>query len=293
MFRYASSSQEDPVSTAMRRNLAAIVICAAAPIFATAQTPSTITVPSRVSWTRVRSGVDRAEVSLPGNGDAWRIRLILVRVDPSRTRASLIRSTRDDGTLGAWTVDSLPRGAIVGVNAGQFASGRPWGWLVRNGIEEQPPGVGPLSLAVVALADGRVHLVPYDSITSYRGRVRQAFQSYPTLLESGGLVPTEIRSPQNGVDIEHRDSRVALCELPDHRIVIALTRFEGLGGVLSELPFGPTIPEMSAIMISLGCSAAVSLDGGISGQLVIRDGKKIREWRGLRRVPLALVFFPR
>ncbi len=277
----------------MRRRLAATVICAVAAVTATAQTPSSIALPSRVSWTRVQSGVDRAQVSLPGNGGAWRIRLILVRVDPARTRASLVRSTRDYGSLGAWTVDSLPRGAIVGVNAGQFSSGHPWGWLVRNGVEEQPPGVGPLSLAVVALGDGRVRLLPYDSITSYRGRVMQAFQSYPTLLKSGGVVPTEIRSPQGRVDLEHRDSRVALCELPDHRLIIALTRFEGLGGVLSELPFGPTIPEMSAIMTSLGCSSAVSLDGGISGQLVLRDGKKVRQWRGLRRVPLALVFFPR
>jgi exopolysaccharide biosynthesis protein len=278
----------------MRRCLAATVLCAVASVAATAQTPASITLPSRVSWIRVTSGVDRAEVSLPGKGEAWSIRLILVRVDPSHTRATLIRSTRDNGTLGAWTVDSLPRNAIVGVNAGQFASGRPWGWLVRDGVEEQPPGIGPLSLAVVALADGRVHLVPYDSIIDYRGRVVQAFQSYPTLLESGGLVPLQIHSPEQGsLDLEHRDSRVALCELPDHRLIIALTRFEGLGGVLSELPFGPTIPEMSAIMLSLGCSAAVSLDGGISGQLVIREGKKNREWRGLRRVPLALAFFLR
>ena len=71
-----------------------------------------------------------------------------------------------------------------------------------------------------------------------------------------------------------------------------LTRFEGLRGMLSELPFGPTIPELAALMGALGCTKAVALDGGISGQLMVRSADRTRSWKGLRRVPLGLVFFP-
>ncbi len=247
---------------------------------------------SAVGWRRVNSGIDRAELRLSGNGEAWRIRVILVRVNPVRVRSGLVRMTTDGGTRGAWTVDSIPRSAILAVNAGQFSSGRPWGWIVRNGIEEQPPGFGPLSLAFIAMKDGSLRLISSDSIASYRERVSDAFQSYPTLLESGGRVPLELRAPDHGVDLEHRDSRVAICQLRDGRMMIALTRFEGLGGVLSQLPFGPTAPEMSAVMGALGCSSAVSLDGGISGQLALRERDGFRFWRGMRRVPLGLVFLP-
>ena len=175
----------------------------------------------------------------------------------------------------------------------EWRRSRPWGWIVRDGIEEQPPGFGPLSLAFISMKDGSLRLISPDSIASYRGRVSDAFQSYPTLLEPGGRVPLELRAQDRGVDLEHRDSRVAICQLRDGRMMIALTRFEGLGGVLSQLPFGPTAPEMSAVMGALGCSSAVSLDGGISGQLALRERDGFRFWRGMRRVPLGLVFLPR
>ena len=248
---------------------------------------------SAVRWRAVNSGIDRAVLRLSGYGEAWRIRVILVRVNPGLVQSGLVRMTTDGGTRGAWTVDSIPRSAILAVNAGQFWSGRPWGWLVRNGVEEQPPGFGPTSLAFIAMKDGSLRLIPPDSIASYRGRVSDAFQSYPTLLESGGRVPLALRAQGRGVDLEHRDSRVAICQLGDGRMMIALTRFEGLNGVLSQLPFGPTAPEMSAVMGALGCSSAVSLDGGISGQLAVRERDGSRYWRGMRRVPLGLVFLPR
>jgi hypothetical protein len=38
----------------------------------------------------------------------------------------------------------------------------------------------------------------------------------------------------------------------------------------------------------------VMLDGGLSGQLLVREaGGGEREWKGLRRVPLGLVAVPR
>ncbi|CAN5688647.1 hypothetical protein BH24GEM1_BH24GEM1_19390 [soil metagenome] len=77
-------------------------------------------------------------------------------------------------------------------------------------------------------------------------------------------------------------------------MLVAVTRFEGLGGALSNLPFGLTTPEMAALMGALGCRRAMLLDGGISSQLLLRlpDGET-RAWRGLRQVPLGLVALPR
>jgi exopolysaccharide biosynthesis protein len=53
---------------------------------------------------------------------------------------------------------------------------------------------------------------------------------------------------------------------------------------------------MAALMGALGCRDAVLLDGGISGQLLLRGpsaGRDAQAWRGIRRVPLGLVALPR
>jgi exopolysaccharide biosynthesis protein len=142
---------------------------------------------------------------------------------------------------------------------------------------------------------GTVRLVPPDSIATVRaqGTVRDAFQSYPALLIGDGDVPGALRRKGSGVDLEHRDARLALGVGRDGHVVIAMTRFEGLGGVLSNLPFGLTTPEMAALMGALGCRQAMLLDGGISSQLQLRgtDGS-VHRWAGLRRVPLALLVLP-
>ena len=243
----------------------------------------------------MRTGVDYSEIHLAGSGEAWRTRAILVRIDPRVITPQLITITRDAGTLGGWSIDSASSSAVVALNAGQFKAGTPWGWLVRNGVEESQPGTGPLSMAVVEEQGRGLRLLSIDSVAAIRsrGKVISAFQSYPTLLESGGLVPLALQKADGGVDIEHRDSRLAIGELRDGRIIIVLTRFEALGGALSELPFGPTIPEMSALMGALGCTKAVALDGGISGQMMVRLSNGTKSWKGLRRVPLGLVFFSR
>jgi exopolysaccharide biosynthesis protein len=147
-------------------------------------------------------------------------------------------------------------------------------------------------MVVVEEQGGGLRLLGVDSVAVVRsrGKVISAFQSYPTLLESGGAVPLALQKEDGGVDVDHRDSRLAIGELRDGRIIIALTRFEALGGALSELPFGPTIPEMSALMGALGCTKAVALDGGISGQMMVKLRSGPLSWRGLRRVPLGLVF---
>ncbi|HET9982971.1 MAG TPA: phosphodiester glycosidase family protein [Longimicrobiales bacterium] len=249
-----------------------------------------------VRWHAARPGLESARLDLSGDGVAWRVAVLLVCLDPRRFDLRLAEATRDDDTRGAWTVDSLPAGAALALNAGQFDAGRPWGWLVRDARELQPPGVGPLSSAFVVDTSGAARLVPPDSIPRLRGdpAVRQAFQSYPTLLTGDGEIPEPLRAESRGVDLRHRDSRLGACELRDGRILFALTRFAGLGEALAQLPFGPTTPEMAAVMGALGCRRAVLLDGGLSGQLALRRARgDVVRWDGLRAVPLALVAFPR
>lgn len=100
--------------------------------------------------------------------------------------------------------------------------------------------------------------------------------------------------PGLGVDLVHRDTRLALGIQYDGRLVLALTRFDGLGEAAGQLPIGPTTPEMAALMGALGCRRAVLLDGGLSAQLAVRsDAGSLQRWQGLRRVPLGVVVVER
>jgi exopolysaccharide biosynthesis protein len=51
---------------------------------------------------------------------------------------------------------------------------------------------------------------------------------------------------------------------------------------------------MARVMRALGCRDAILLDGGISGQLMVRrEGGAVQTWAGIRSVPLGLVALPR
>jgi hypothetical protein len=213
-------------------------------------------------WRPVRAGVEVASLDLTGSGEAWRIRAIIARIEPERLRFRLDLPPR---RRAAWNIEALGDDAIVACNAGQFREQGPWGWIVRDGKEVQAPGRGPLVMAVVVDSGGGVRLVSSDSVAALRaaGRTETAFQSYPALLQ--GL-------------------------LPDGSLLLVLTRFHGLGGVLSPMPVGLTIPETAALMGALGARRAVALDGGTSGQLLVRDEAGIAEmWTGWRKVPLGFV----
>jgi exopolysaccharide biosynthesis protein len=96
------------------------------------------------------------------------------------------------------------------------------------------------------------------------------------------------------VSLTHRDTRLALGQTRDGRLLIALTRYDAVGEMAGGFPVGPTTPEMAAIMGALGAADAVMLDGGISAQLLLREGTgKTLRWPGLRKVPLALIVSPR
>ncbi|HUR95165.1 MAG TPA: phosphodiester glycosidase family protein [Gemmatimonadales bacterium] len=246
----------------------------------------------RIVWRPGASGIEWGELQLRGASEAWRTRLVVVRVDPRRVALSL-----DAAFLGerSWTIRDAGEDAVLALDAGQFRQSLPWGWVVSGGREVLRPQYAPLAGAVVVDAAGGVRIVAPDSVAveRARGTAREAFQSYPMLLENG-VVPTPLRSGGRGVDLAHRDARLALCTAAGGRILIGLTRFDVLGETMGRVPFGLTTPEMAAVMGGLGCRHALLLDGGISGQMLVRgaDGPA-RTWPGTRGVPLGVVGRPR
>ena len=213
-------------------------------------------------------------------------------MDPRRVALSLAPAFMDER---GWTVRDADENASLALDAGQFRGSLPWGWVLTGGKEILPPQHAPLAGAVVVDADGRVRIVSPDSVAAERTRgiAREAFQSYPMLLV-GGVVPEPLSRPGLGVDLGHRDGRLALGTLEDGRVIVALTRFDALGETLGRVPFGLTSPEMAAVMGALGCRQALLLDGGISGQLLVRDASgESRSWPSSRRVPLGLIGRPR
>jgi len=245
----------------------------------------------RVTWRPGSDGVEWGELQLRGASEAWRTQVVVARIDPRRVALSLAAAFDADQD---WAVGDAEGGVAVALGAGQFRGSLPWGWVVHGGRQLLAPRYAPLAGAVVVDWSCGVRVVPPDAIRTEhaRGTAREAFQSYPMLLHDGA-VPAPLREPGRGVDLGHRDARLALGTLPDGRVVIALTRFDALGGVLGRIPFGLTSPEMAAVMGALGCREALLLDGGISGQLLLRDEDgTTRVWPGIRRVPLGLVGRP-
>jgi exopolysaccharide biosynthesis protein len=247
----------------------------------------------RVEWLSAEAGLERAILEVAGGGEGWRTRVIAVRIDPMRFTFRL--RARLNGVEPAWSVERAPAAAVVAVNAGQFNGITPWGWLVMAGEEVRPPGNGPLSTAITWDRAGRMHWLRPDEIEPRRvtGEIVEAFQSYPTLIDHRGEIPRQIREAGLGVDVEHRDARLAIGATLDGRAVVALTRFNGFGPLSPAVPLGLNLSEMASVMRRLGCTRAVSLDGGVSAQLLTREHGRTLVWRGWRRVPLGLVAEPR
>ena len=248
-----------------------------------------------LSWRALGEGVRWATLDLAGAGPSWRTELIVVQVDPRRVRLSLEMGLSPEDGRPAWGLDRAPNQALVALNAGQFLLTMPWGWLVMDGVQRLAPGVGPLSTAMAVDTSGAVRWIPGDSLAAPPPGIVNAFQSYPTLLASDGALPAALRAPGRGVDLAHRDARLAIGGTRDGDLLFVMTRFAALGPAAQTVPVGPTTPEMAAILGALGASDAVMLDGGISAQMLLRDPASGRRWRwpGWRRVPLALIVSPR
>lgn len=244
-------------------------------------------------WKPVAPGVWQQGIMMAVEGPLAPFRAHVVRIDPSRVHFALDSATRDYGTKGAWTSEKLPPDAALAVNTGQFIGGVNWGWVVHNGTETGAPGSGTLAMSFVVDSAGFAALLTPGELAAARGHVRFAFQSYPMLLAQGSL-PWELQAPGRGVNLQHRDSRLAICTTADGSVIIALTRFTSLGATGETIPWGPTVVEMAEFMRSLGCLRAMMLDGGISSQMSLRyaDGS-VRHWSNWRKVPLGLVVRPR
>ena len=213
----------------------------------------------------------------------------MVRLDPRRVGLALDTAFADGSA--AWSLDRVGPRAVAAVNAGQFVRSMPWGWVMLDGRQFLRPSIAPLVSTLTISAAGAVRLV-HATVPDSAG-VRWAFQSYPTLLNAGA-VPQPLREAGCGVDVVHRDARLALGLDGDGRLLIAMTRFDAIGGAFDRVPFGLTTPEMAAVMGALGAVDAVLLDGGISAQLLVRDeAGAAHRWPGVRTVPLALVAYPR
>jgi phosphodiester glycosidase len=238
-------------------------------------------------WRHAAPGASWSEARLSGPGEAWRIRLIVARLDPWKLRFQL-------DTAAPWSIERVPESALLAINAGQFANGIAWGWAVTDGRLRGLAGSGALSVGVAFDSSGAVRWLAPEALRDPRAQrgVTAGFQSYPRLL-ADGVVPLALRESGRGVDLAHRDARAALGQTEDGSVLVVLTRFDGAGGALGFVPFGLTVPEMAAIMESLGARNAVLLDGGISSQLLIREEGRVRRWRGLRKVPLGLLVVPR
>jgi hypothetical protein len=244
----------------------------------------------RVAWKRVAAGVEWSEIVLAGSGEAWRTRVIVARVDPRQVRLRLDTAFSRGGAA-RWTIDRARPADVFAINAGQFLQSMPWGQVVLGGSQWLGAGRGPLASTVAIDSSGAVSLVHARGVDARR--TSWAFQSYPTLLREG-TVPVELQEAGRGIDVEHRDARAAIGVMADGRVLVALTRFDALGATLGFVPFGLTVPEMAAVMGVLGARDAVMLDGGISGQLLLRDANgTTHAWHGSRNVPLALVGAPR
>lgn len=250
------------------------------------------------AWRPGPPGLEWAEVELHGTGEARRIRVVTVRLDPARFRLSLENGMAPGGYQHVWTLELAPASAALAVNAGMFGGDGAWGWVVHEGIEYRPPRRGPLARAVIIDSTGTVHLVDDPGVDALRAAagtagVREAFQSYPLLLEDGGRLPTMLTTPGPDINLQHRDARLAVGLDPAGHLIIALTRFDALGSSFGSVPFGLTIPETALVMRGLGAETAVGLDGGISAQLLLRDAAGVtHRWPGIRKVPLGLSAVP-
>ena len=163
-----------------------------------------------LAWRRLADGIEWAMARISCSAPAGRTRLVVARIDPSRVRLSLAMELSAHDGCPAWTIDRAPADALLAVNAGQFVRTMPWGCVVMDGHERLRPGVGPLSRAMAVDTAGGVRWIAGDSLATPPAEVVTAFQSYPTLLASDGQVPPALRAAGGGVNLAHRDSRLAI-----------------------------------------------------------------------------------
>ena len=190
--------------------------------------------------------MDRATFVVQADPNGWHTRVELVRMDPAQFSFRVRGRLRD--LAPDWTVDRAPATATLAMNIGLYSGIVPWGWTVMAGQEVRAAGARARCRRPIAWdAAGRMRWLAPDQIAPARaaGDVIEAIQSYPTLLDASGGVPVPLRQRGLGVDIDHRDGRLAIGELDDGRMLIAMTRFYPLGDLSPAIPLGLTLDEMA------------------------------------------------
>jgi uncharacterized protein YigE (DUF2233 family) len=253
--------------------------------------------PASIQWTVRAPGVETAELPLRVLPGIIRLHVVLVRLTTGAFDTRIVHATDESHFRGTWTVDSSRTDdrVRVAVNAGQFLETGPWGWIVEGGTELAGPRRAPLAAAIGFDSTGHVRWFDDSDVAYHRthpresARIVTAFQSYPRLLEAGRIVDAVATGA--GMDVSHRDTRLAIGTMDDGAIVLALTRLGRDESAASRIPIGLTTREMAGLMKAIGCRDAMMLDGGLSAQLFVRpDTAPPLLWRGARRVPIGLVF---
>ena len=246
-----------------------------------------------LQWDTLQRGLELTQFTAEAGRRGADVRIIAMRVDPRHFEFALVQQTKANGMTGTWTVDAANDDVAFAFNAGQFKETGPWGWLVLSGKERRAPGFGPLSAGIAFDSAGGIRWLPFRELARATGQsFRFAFQSYPTLLFDGAVPDLPVRAEL--LDREHRDARLILAQDDAGRLLVALTRYDGLGAVTGRVPIGLTVPESIVLAAAMGARHAVMLDGGVSAQLLVRDASgRAQTWKGMRSVPLALIGRPR
>lgn len=274
---------------ALRAVVGGRTIDLSAPGIPVRDSPSDARLARSLAWRTIQPGMQSATIDLAAGAFRIPVQAIVVRVAPAQFRFSLARVTDDNGMTGRWTIDSAGANVVLAMNAGQFKETGPWGWLVLQGEERRSPLRAPLAVGIRIDTSGRIRWVPPTHEPSFRDdrTTAFAFQSFPLLLYDHRVPPT--LGDRSLMDLAHRDARLIMAESADGALLFVLTRY-ALSPMVERVPIGLTTPEALVLIAALGARHAVMLDGGISAQLLLRDatGGEAR-WRGLRKVPLALV----
>ncbi|HSE47086.1 MAG TPA: hypothetical protein VLA89_17340, partial [Gemmatimonadales bacterium] len=170
------------------------------------------------AWRPGPPGLDWTEIELQGRGEARKTRVVVARLDPTKFRLALENGMAPGGFLHVWTLDLAPPEATLALNAGMFEGDGAWGWVVHEGTEYRVPRTGSLARAVVIDSSGAVRILDDEAVKVIRasrtdravGAVREAFQSYPALLDHGEL-PAMLTyegasTAPTTIDLQHRDA---------------------------------------------------------------------------------------
>ena len=230
-----------------------------------------------------------------GGGEGWNTRVVALRVDPAVFRFRL--TARIHGVFPGWSVHQAPDRAVVATNTGQFTGITPWGWVVMRGMEEsvrQAADRCPLHIAWDAT--GRVH-----------GGSRPT-ESTPSVLAEGLRRPGSPTRRCSTCGARSRARSVSVGLAWTSTITTDGSRSEcsrtgeSILSITRSAAWATLIPRCSTRPYprrdgrgdagAAAASGAVSLDGGVSAQMLLRANGRRQVWRGWRSVPLGLVAEP-